>query len=111
MMIITKTKSYTHLKPTQISVDEFFAVFKDRYKEFKGEHIIIDFSDKINIEIKEIFLFLKLSVQHKKNGTSFVLVCKGISVDDVPDELNVVPTFNEALDILEMDAIERDLGF
>lgn len=111
MMIVTKTKTHTLIKPTQISVDEFFAEFKDRYKEFKGEQLIIDFSDKINIEIKEIFLFLKLSVQHRKNGTSFVLVCKGISVDDVPDELNVVPTFNEALDILEMDAIERDLGF
>ena len=90
---------------------EFFTEFKNCYKEFKGEQLIIDISDKINIEIKEIFLFLKLSVQHRKNGTSFVLVCKGISVDDVPDELNVVPTFNEAIDILEMDAIERDLGF
>lgn len=110
-MIVTKNKKYTLIKPTQISVAQFFEEFKGRYPEFNGEHVIIDFSDKINIEIKEIFLFLKLSVQHRKNGTSFVLVCKGISVDDLPDELNVVPTFNEALDILEMDAIERDLGF
>ena len=110
-MIVTKKKTYTRIKPTQISVAQFFEKFKERYKEFKGEQLIIDFSDKINIEIKEILLFLKISVQHKKNGTSFVLVYKGISIDDLPDELNVVPTFNEALDILEMDAIERDLGF
>jgi hypothetical protein len=110
-MIVTKTKSYTLIKPTQISMAEFFAEFKERYKEFKDEQLIIDFSDKINVEIKEIFLFLKLSAQHRKNGTSFVLVCEDISVDDLPDELNVVPTFNEAKDILEMDAIERDLGF
>ena len=110
-MIVNKTETYTHIKPTQISVTDFFEKFKERHNEFKGEHIIIDFSDKINIEIKEILLFLKLSVQHLKNGTSFVLVCNGISIDDLPDELNVVPTFNEALDILEMDAIERDLGF
>lgn len=110
-MIVIKAETYTHIKPTQNSVKQFFSAFKERFKEFKGEHLIIDFSDNINIEIKEIFLFLKLSVQHRKNGTSFVLVCKGISIDDLPDELNVVPTFNEALDILEMDAIERDLGF
>ncbi|NEW78910.1 MAG: hypothetical protein GZ086_05680 [Gelidibacter sp.] len=111
MMIVTKTETYTLIKPTQISVGQFLDEFKERYKEFKGEQLIIDFSDKINIEIKEILLFLKLSVQHRKNGTSFVLVCEGISIDDLPDELNVVPTFNEALDILDMDAIERDLGF
>lgn len=111
MMIVTKTKTYTYIKPTQDSASQFFAEFKEKFKEFKGEHLIIDFSEKINIEIKEILLFLKLSVQHRKNGTSFVLVCEGISIDDLPDELNVVPTFNEALDILEMDAIERELGF
>lgn len=110
-MVVTKKDTYTHIKPTQISVAEFFEIFKEKFKEFKGQHLIIDFSDKINIEIKEILLFLKLSVQHRKNGTSFVLVSEGISIDDLPDELNVVPTFNEALDILEMDAIERDLGF
>ncbi|WP_372768556.1 hypothetical protein [Lutibacter sp.] len=110
-MIVTKNKTYTLIKPTQISASQFFVEFKDCYKEFIGEHLIIDISDKINVEIKEILLFLKLSVQHIKNGTSFVLVCGGISIDDLPDELNVVPTFNEAIDILEMDAIERDLGF
>ncbi|MDD3723746.1 MAG: hypothetical protein PHW92_14925 [Lutibacter sp.] len=110
-MVVTKTKSYTLIKPTQISVAEFFTEYKERYNEFEGEHIIIDFLDNINIGIKEIFLFLKLSEQHRKNGTSFVLICNGISIDDLPDELNVVPTFDEALDILEMDAIERDLGF
>lgn len=110
-MVVTRTETYTHIKPSQNSVVEFFGEFKKRHKEFKVEHLIIDFSDKINIEIKEILLFLKLSVQHRKNGTSFVLVCGGISVDDLPDELNVVPTFDEALDTLEMDAIERDLGF
>jgi uncharacterized lipoprotein YehR (DUF1307 family) len=110
-MVVTKTETYTHIKPTQDSAGQFFEEFKENFKEFKGQHLIIDFSDKINIEIKEILLFLKLSVQHRKNGTSFVLVCEGISIDDLPDELNVVPTFNEALDILEMDVIERELGF
>ena len=56
-------------------------------------------------------LLLELSTSHRENGTSFVIVCKDIDIDEIPDEINVVPTFTEALDILEMDAIERDLGF
>ena len=54
---------------------------------------------------------MNLNNQHRKNGASFVLVCNGINIDEIPDEMNIIPTFTEALDILEMDAIERDLGF
>jgi hypothetical protein len=54
---------------------------------------------------------LDISTAHRENNTSFVIICQGIDIDDIPDEINVTPTFTEALDILEMDAIERDLGF
>jgi len=110
-MIITKTEKYTHIKPTKNSVSEFIADFKNHRSEFSEDHLIIDFSEKININIKELLLFLKLSLQQKEKGTSFVLVCKGINIDEIPDEINVAPTFTEALDILEMDSIERELGF
>ncbi|VAW25552.1 hypothetical protein MNBD_BACTEROID04-478 [hydrothermal vent metagenome] len=110
-MILTKTEKYTYIKPTQNLVKDFLEEFKIRYPEFNGEHLIIDFSENFNIKIGELTLFLKVSVQHKKNGTSFVLVYNGIDVDKIPDELSVVPTLTEAIDILEMDAIERDLGF
>ncbi|MCF6168623.1 hypothetical protein [Lutibacter sp.] len=110
-MVLTKTKKYTYIKPTQKLVKDFLEEFKMRYSEFKKEHLIVDFSENFNIKIEELILFLKVSVQHKKNGTSFVLVYDGIDVDEIPDELSVVPTLTEAIDILEMDAIERDLGF
>ena len=110
-MICTKNKNYTHLKPDTKSVTEFFINFKNRYLEFKNENLIINFSEEFNIKIEELSLFLKLSKQHLENGTSFVLICKGINIDNIPDELNVVPTLTEAIDVLEMDAIERDLGF
>lgn len=110
-MIVTKKTKYTHIKPNQTTVSQFYTNFKNRYSEFEGQHLIIDFSEKINIEIKEIILFLNLSEIHKQNGTSFVLICSKINIDAIPDEINVVPTFTEAIDILEMDAIERDLGF
>ena len=110
-MIITKTEKYTHIKPAQKSFTEFFNKFKNHHTELIDQHIIIDFSEKFNIKTGELILFLKLSVQHKENGSSFVLICSTIDIDQIPLELNVVPTFTEAIDIIEMDAIERDLGF
>ncbi len=110
-MIVTRNKNYSHIKPYSKSVAEFFTDFKNSYDEFKNENLIIDFSEEFNTKIEELTLFLELSKQHLENGTSFVLICKGINIDKIPDELNVVPTLTEAIDILEMDAIERDLGF
>jgi hypothetical protein len=110
-MNILKSEAYTLIKPTENSVGKFVENFKIKYSEFIGAQIIIDFSEKINIEIKDLMLFLNISTTHKENGTSFVIICDGIKIDDVPDEISIVPTLTEAIDILEMDAIERDLGF
>ncbi len=111
MMEIVKTQKYTHLKVAQNSAVDIIKDMKKSYSEFKNEHLIIDFSEKINTNIEELLLFLNLSTNHRENGTSFVIICNEIDTDDVPDEICVVPTFSEALDILEMDEIERDLGF
>ncbi|MEX1383041.1 hypothetical protein [Lutibacter sp.] len=110
-MKITKTEKYTLIKPTEESLDIFLNNLEKNIINFNGEHLILDFSEKINIEIKELLLFLNISAQQRENGTSFVIIFEGIDIDKIPDEINVVPTFTEALDILEMDAIERDLGF
>lgn len=110
-MEIIKTKEYILLKPCNNSLANFFQEFKNQYSQFNGSHIIIDFSEKINIEIKDLLLFLNISSTHRENGTSFVFICEGVDIDTVPDEICVVPSFTEALDILEMEAIERDLGF
>ena len=110
-MKITITKKYTLIKPAEISLDLFLEKLVKDFSKFDGKHLILDFSEKINTKIEELLLFLRLSSQHKKNGTSFVIISKGINIDKIPEELNVVPTFTEATDILKMDAIERDLGF
>jgi len=110
-MNITKTLKHTHLKSVNNTAEEILYEIKNRYSEFKNEHLIIDLSDNINTTIEEILLFLEISENNRENGNSFVIVSKGIDIDEVPDEINVTPTFTEALDILEMDAIERDLGF
>jgi hypothetical protein len=48
---------------------------------------------------------------HKIAKKSLVLVTYSINPNDVPSQLTVVPTQLEAHDIIEMEEIERDLGF
>ena len=58
----------------------------------------------------DILEFLELSNTHRKSSKSFVLVTDKVTYDDVPDKITVVPTLQEAVDIIEMEEIERDLG-
>jgi hypothetical protein len=39
------------------------------------------------------------------------MLTDSIDIDKVPEELAVAPTVQEAYDIIEMEDIERDLGF
>ena len=64
-----------------------------------------------NLNNGNIDKFISISEGKKANGTSFVIVSKEISVDTIPESLNVVPTITEAEDIIEMENIERELGF
>jgi len=108
-MQIDRKEAYTILVPTEKSTKDFYNALAKEITSLKDEHILINFSENFNTSIKEITLFLDIATKKRENGTSFVLIITGIDIDDVPDEINVVPTMIEALDTLEMDAIERDL--
>jgi len=110
-MIIDKTTLHTSINPGEISIPEFLSDLVKKQDEFKNQHIILDFSKKNNVTIEELLLFLDISSLIKDNGMSFVIVSTDIYMDELPEELVVVPTFLEAEDILQMEAIERELGF
>ena len=55
--------------------------------------------------------FSDLAKTHKKSNKSFVIVAENIDFNAVPKLLLVVPSVLEAHDIIEMEEIERDLGF
>ena len=40
-----------------------------------------------------------------------MLVNNHINPDIVPEEIMVVPTIQEAIDVIELEEIQRDLGF
>lgn len=81
-----------------------FASFLDKVSQsntaFDSHNLIIDLK-----------LLLPLAKQHKKLKKSFVVVAEGIDFNAVPAQLSVVPSNLEAHDIIEMEEIERDLGF
>jgi hypothetical protein len=74
---------------------------------FEKQNIIIDllYHKDLTIDVN----LLQLSEQHK--GKSFIIVISDLDYNAVPDTLTVVPSILEAHDIIEMEEIERDLGF
>ena len=99
------------IKDTQGDVGSFVLKVTHEYKTFEKSNIILDVSKHRTLSVKEIQSFLPLSKIHKKAKKSLVIVAAGIDFNSVPDKLTVVPTLLEAHDVIEMEEIERDLGF
>lgn len=77
---------------------------------YKEQNIVLD-TNYTHILKKNVSLFLKLSKQCSKNGTSFVIFDTENASNEVHDNLNIVPTLIEAEDLIDMEHIERQLGF
>ncbi len=101
----------TSIKDTQGDLVSFLMKVTHEYKSFEKNNIIIDISVYKNLSAKEINGFLALSKIHKKNKKSFVVVTSELDFNAVSDKLAVVRSMLEAHDIVEMEEIERDLGF
>lgn len=107
-----KTKGNT----TIIKSDEDVALFLEKVTEqhnlYKDTNLILGISEKKNATNKDVLLFGKLSTLHKKGKKSFVLVMnEDFDFNNATDKVMIVPTLQEAYDIIEMEEIERDLGF
>ena len=63
------------------------------------------------MKVTDINSFLELSNLNKKNKKSFVIVSSEVDFNKISDKISIVPTIQEAHDIIEMEEIERDLGF
>lgn len=110
-MELENTEKYLHIQSTENNFEKFNENFQKNLDVISENHIILDLSGLNSIKKEDFLLFLDISKLKKRNGTSFVIVNKMANADDYPDFFNVVPTFKEAEDIIEMEAIERELGF
>ncbi|AWI26940.1 ribonuclease Z [Flavobacterium pallidum] len=110
-MKVEKKANMTTIKETEGDFTAFLMKITHEYKSFEKQHLIIDISNLKGLSVKEINGFLPLSKEHKKAKKSFVVIANDIDFNKVSDKLSVVPTKTEAHDIIEMEEIERDLGF
>lgn len=111
-MIIDVNDSYTVLADDRGDVTSFAAYLEYIIPiKFETQHVVIDLLKYDSLVLPELLAFLKISTYHRASKHSFVMVNNAIDVDDIPMEMIVVPTLQEAADIIEMEEIERDLGF
>ncbi|APZ47969.1 hypothetical protein BW723_17430 [Polaribacter reichenbachii] len=110
-MKIEKKEKYTLVSSDDNSFSSFYESFLENLTSLKKEHLVLQISENLNVKTEEILLFLSITEEKKENGTSFVIVKSNINMDDFPENFNIAPTLIEAEDILEMEAMERELGF
>jgi uncharacterized protein with NRDE domain len=99
------------IKDTESSFEVFLQKLTEQYNSFKSVNLIIDTTHDKAFEISDLNKFLDLAKTHKKNKKSFVIVAEDIDFNKVPTSITTVPSLLEAHDIIEMEEIERDLGF
>jgi len=110
-MIVEHLNSTTVITQEKKTISELVSGIENVYETIENNNIIVNLFSLSKAKSSDLKEFSLLSQKHRKAKHSFVIVSKAVSVDDIPDELEVVPTLVEAHDIIGMEEIERDLGF
>lgn len=110
-MKVTEKDNYKILEDEKNDVKDFSSFLGSVHQNFQEDNLVIDIQKYETLNLEELLSFLKLSNEHRMKKRSFVIVNTALNIDQVPEELQVVPTLQEAEDIIQMEEIERDLGF
>ena len=73
------------------------------------EHLIVDLSDS---EVSERdFQWIQNVASHLNDRSlSFVILSEQLTYEVLPETVNLCPTLEEAIDLIEFEEIQRDLG-
>jgi hypothetical protein len=110
-MIIDKDGNTTLITQEKASIVELVKKIDVLYERFKNDNIIVNVMSLEKVVLSDIVEFLQLSNKHRHAKHSFVIVSNSFNLSETPDEIIVVPTTKEAFDVIEMEEMERDLGF
>jgi hypothetical protein len=110
-MIIDRDGNTTIIAQEKASVKTLVHNIEQAYDKYKNYNLVVRLSSLEKITLEDIIEFLRLSNNHRSSKKSFVVVSDSADLNEMPDEILVVPTLQEAFDIIEMEDIERDLGF
>ncbi len=109
-MVFDKKGTTTTVFQEDIELSKFLENLSAAYSKIKNDHLIINLFSFSTLTANNVLEFLELSNTHRAANKSFVLVTNKVAYEEVPEEVCVVPTLQEAADIIEMEEIERDLG-
>ena len=110
-MNIIKEDLYVAFMPEKdTNFNDFFKLFSKEINQYKSNNVIVDLS-KLTVSTTKLLQFEKILEKKVELGTSFVVIDTEVDLDEIPDELIVVPTFQEAIDIIDMDEMTRSLDF
>ncbi len=81
---------------------------KELISQNNNVNLILDVSN-ITISESELEKLFQFFNEHNINGTTFVVVKETVDFDAFSEEWNIVPTINEAEDLISLDEMMRDL--
>lgn len=111
-MKITEKDNYIILEDDKNDVKGFSNYLENHaYNQIKDKNLVIDLLKYEDLSLEDLIGFLQLSNDFRGRKKSFILVNNSIDIDSVPDEIALVPTYQEAEDYIQMDELQRDLGF
>ena len=110
-MTIQITENATILKDFDIKLDELILELNSNQKNYKDSNIILDISNYNKLKPKDLNGFVSFAKVQNANKKSFVIVISDFDFTKTSDKINIVPTIQEAFDVIEIEEIERDLGF
>jgi len=107
-MVIELHQSTAIITQDKTNLSEFIKKFSVLHERFKENDIILQLKNTSILFIDE---FVSISEMHRQLNHSFVVVYSQLNQDDFEDDFIVLPTLQEAHDYIEMELIQRDLGF
>ena len=111
-MKIENKENYVILADEMDDIKDFASFLEYQIpNKYKGQNVVLNLLDYEKLTLEQLLLFIKVSTIHRKTKHSFVIINNTIDPDLIPTEMIVVPTLQEGEDVIEMEAIERDLGF
>ncbi len=110
-MILDQNGNISIITQEKATIVDLVRKIKESNSKIKNDNIIVNLSSLSNLSLQDILEFSEVSYSHKKSKLSFVIVTDKVNIDETPDAIVVVPTLQEAYDIIEMEEMERDLGF
>ena len=109
-MKLESTSNSVRLYDFDTQINSVLDVIAAECQDYFEHNLIIDLSQYRDFKTKDLDLFKQMALQLKNNKKSFVIILKNIDFNKTPNFINVVPTLQEAHDLIELEIIERDLG-